>query len=798
VLTETPIIVMTSITIQPPSASSAENREPPDAIFSSESGVDKIEVLPRSASLDITYALMQERNKKGPKVRDVLRSRSSHVVGRRRPSSPLARALNKRAQDDEDDDEDCDHDLGALNRRWQAILVEDVEKLRGPITTIKSSSNVTNQDDETIQVKNCAVNYKPSAQNEQQPQQDQKDAKPAEADAVDADLEVKKEVTKLKKDDAPSTDVSTSSSSSVEKACPVPKSNQPPKRNRFFSLLNRRKAEEEKRFAEIIKHSDHSTTTGFFSNKKHHSTSSSNNGKRKHFSLTPFPTPPRAMRTVSPPAPKMVVMKRGAASDLSSMAASTLTNTSKTTTSKTSKTQSTTDEILRDLSISSASTSSSDGPVAVSKSASASPKSATPTKEQIAAAIANPEKSLKRARRYRKEASRLLHTVAPDNSNVFMKCAPQVNPREFRGRAKKAYQYAAEARRIYDILEKAETEMEAQQAAKENGTAKATKVYREGSSSAQSCSSDDTHTDSTTFSEKLAQEELQTKMKELELFNVFDLSATPKLPLACSDRNSDDHLGTIYAAEAQRIIRTFSNEKLEDSVVYASPVPSYEEMSVMTTSTEKNLLEEHKARMAELQLFTTETITSSLQNSFKRAAESMGLVRQHEQENHNNVLDHSRAQPGTDGNQINQNATEDDDDDDDEDIESLTSADPRFAGYDTGCQIAIEDDASYSTAGQGTTKSGRESIVSNDDDTSSSDNVSQSLYTVDEDDGSSDDESNAETASAAYDTESDDDHSVTSGTTHSSDSTGSRSEKYSRPTSTAEQGKGIAGWLRGL
>uniref|UniRef100_A0A7S1UXL8 Uncharacterized protein n=1 Tax=Grammatophora oceanica TaxID=210454 RepID=A0A7S1UXL8_9STRA len=255
----------------------------------------------------------------------------------------------------------------------------------------------------------------------------------------------------------------------------------------------------------------------------------------------------------------------------------------------------------------------------------------------------NPTGVLDRAIRYRRKAEKLLKDVVPasqiphrNKANTQLVVAVHVQPqsgmdkRDAQAKARKAYKYAAEARRLYKLLkdhkEQVQYETQFQSGgvnpdesweqirdrllAENNRTAtSAGPVIEIGDEFAfQRVLSDESKLSDarSTFSERLELEEHQRKMNELALFSNFSFSPT-------NEHTGENMSKAAFAQETIAILQQFE----DDDISIASPLSfNSGEVSVLsnvTTNSEAELRLLHQKRMEELALFSASLPTSPLQ-----------------------------------------------------------------------------------------------------------------------------------------------------------------------------------------
>ena len=246
----------------------------------------------------------------------------------------------------------------------------------------------------------------------------------------------------------------------------------------------------------------------------------------------------------------------------------------------------------------------------------------TVSRSAIAKVLKDPEAVLERAARYRSRAKKLIDTASCDNGTAESKesqGAPQLLSHT-ETEAMKAYEYAAEARRLFDLVDEAKrhrredvifetTELSIPGPTKSDVSAISESTidgFKNKSSSPNSGDNDsivdddddDDASEMTSFSEAIEIKYHQKKMKELELMPLMDFSDN----IRCSADNikcSSDDMGDVYTAETKRLIRSMEEQ---DDLSVMSPASV---ASVKTTQSELEVRRAHQTKMKELQLFSS-------------------------------------------------------------------------------------------------------------------------------------------------------------------------------------------------
>ena len=222
---------------------------------------------------------------------------------------------------------------------------------------------------------------------------------------------------------------------------------------------------------------------------------------------------------------------------------------------------------------------------------------------------------MKRARRYKKKAKRLLEqTKATDCEKGSAKIKDE---RVVEALARKSYRYAAESRRLFDLVrQKIDSEASDVESYDSERPASIVQKPERRQYNSQKKSSenmvysppmwdeDDTiQTMHTSFSEKVERDEHRRKWKELELFSAADFFG----PMACG---KGAELGQQYAHEAKIIVHSLQHvgSTSGDTISVMSPETV---VSNETTASESALRLEHAQRMKELELFSASNVIES-------------------------------------------------------------------------------------------------------------------------------------------------------------------------------------------
>jgi hypothetical protein len=242
----------------------------------------------------------------------------------------------------------------------------------------------------------------------------------------------------------------------------------------------------------------------------------------------------------------------------------------------------------------------------------------------------DPSVLLKRARKYKKKALRLLCQVTT-SSNAGKECetAVTVNP-DMESQARKAYRYASESKRLRDLanmkqkskkphrkheISKCMSDTSVWSGISDGEDTKRSSMENKRSSSKTNvtkstieptykCADDSSvSTFRSTFSARVERDEHKRKMKELEFFGNFDLRS-----LACGYGSG---LAQQYVEETERIVHSLGvNSDIHSENL--SIMSSQTFMSSDTTATEIDLRQEHSQKMKELELFSPSLATDAL------------------------------------------------------------------------------------------------------------------------------------------------------------------------------------------
>ena len=286
------------------------------------------------------------------------------------------------------------------------------------------------------------------------------------------------------------------------------------------------------------------------------------------------------------------------------------------------------------------------------------------TRDDVARVIQDPHAIVKRANRYKKRAQKLLNCVVPNStlaidnpglrSNSSLSSDMMTTSRRFSSKsgddiddaedqlerqdsrdrqtnAKKAFEYATEARRLMDLLHSAAILVTPGRATEDDLRIRASKSdigltssssLSNGSvgadlpldppdirkvTSLNSTALDSVLSEQTDFSEQLELRYHQEKMQELQLFSpTHDLPQ----PARCvgSTSTDEENLSDFYVSETQRLIRSFGDSSDELSVL----TPFSADGSVMTTQSERRARQAHADKMQELELFSAGNMASNV------------------------------------------------------------------------------------------------------------------------------------------------------------------------------------------
>jgi hypothetical protein len=242
----------------------------------------------------------------------------------------------------------------------------------------------------------------------------------------------------------------------------------------------------------------------------------------------------------------------------------------------------------------------------------------------------DPSVLLKRARKYKKKALRLLcHVAANSNVSQEAETGTIVNP-DMESHARKAYRYASESKRLKDLANMKQKskkssrrneipncmsdtsiwsgisdEEELTQPSIENQRSNSKSIVLKSSVEDTNKGNDDSSivTLRSTFSMRVERDEHKRKMKELELFGHFDLRS-----LACGYGSG---LAQQYVEETERIVHSLGDNSDVNSESL-SIMSSHTFMSSDTTGTDIVLRREHAQKMQELELFSPSLAVDAL------------------------------------------------------------------------------------------------------------------------------------------------------------------------------------------
>lgn len=248
-----------------------------------------------------------------------------------------------------------------------------------------------------------------------------------------------------------------------------------------------------------------------------------------------------------------------------------------------------------------------------------------------------PREMRKRATRYKKRAMKLMSEITDGGDDD----GPGKDSKDIESIARKAYKYAAESRRLFDLAAEREkllsmteiqspprltniSEMSAEQSisSKPKDTSKKSTHRRAASCSdlppaeseikrENSIMEETVASCNTTFTHEVELEEHLRKMKELELFTKKDLLETT---LPCGGQECD--LAPEYKAEAERIIDTMENKKSTDETDTLSVMTPATVVSQKTSASEIEIRLKHKSKMNELELWDANAMWDSVLETF--------------------------------------------------------------------------------------------------------------------------------------------------------------------------------------
>mmetsp|Transcript_10782 Transcript_10782/g.16548 ORF Transcript_10782/g.16548 Transcript_10782/m.16548 type:complete len:670 (+) Transcript_10782:81-2090(+) len=273
-----------------------------------------------------------------------------------------------------------------------------------------------------------------------------------------------------------------------------------------------------------------------------------------------------------------------------------------------------------------------------------------------------PREMRKRATRYKKRAMKLMSEITDGGDDD----GPGKDSKDIESIARKAYKYAAESRRLFDLAAEREkllsmtaiqspprltniSEMsvstrkssaEQSKSSKPKDTSKksthrraascgdlapASEIKRENSIMEETVASCNT-----TFTHEVELEEHLRKMKELELFTKKDLLEST---LTCGGQEYD--LAPEYKAETERIIDTMEKKKSTDETDIMSVMTSTSCVSQETSASEIEVRLKHKSKMNELELWDANAMWDSVLETFnlKSVEEEPKLEEEEEEDN---------------------------------------------------------------------------------------------------------------------------------------------------------------------
>ena len=367
---------------------------------------------------------------------------------------------------------------------------------------------------------------------------------------------------------------------------------------------------------------------------------------------------------------------------------------------------------------------------------------------------------LKRARRYKKKAKRLLDQAVAAHA---AEGRPQKkDARDIEALARKSYRYAAESRRVYDLARKkmdlislkdAETAGASSQVIRSSNSVGQNSVRRRPDSKKTSSEEvgyspsvkdddDSIFSELTSFSQKVERDERRRKLKELELFGAADFG-----PLTCG---KSDELGQQYAQEANIIVHSLRDVEsiTGDNISVMSPGSVH---SDETTLSEAAAQLEHERKMKELELFTASDVMLSWNSwvqSFWTGKTAMQAIKEEERDTSHCSLDEeshkggSLPMRGLCGPNILEDDVLGDNDTAAENLqytESMAFEDDLSGAYDHFTSGDEEDDSSCSVETEVASDDGSEDESEDDSDNGSGSESGSGSSAADSDDESEDD-----------------------------------------------------------
>lgn len=389
-------------------------------------------------------------------------------------------------------------------------------------------------------------------------------------------------------------------------------------------------------------------------------------------------------------------------------------------------------------------------------------------------AVQNPAMVKKKALFYRKQAKKLLKSFEAAESQTGD--SAQSGNKDAEWTAKKALEYAMEARRLYNLFERSQrTVFEEDSILRPSPVLSAFELVdrslTEPTQPRFRSFDEESLAERTTFSAELEQKYHRQKMKELVLFAPQDF----KPRLRCCDAD----LGDVYAMEARGLIRSIDKE---DDLSVRSPFST--EASVKTSASELVLREEHRKKMDELELFSAANLFSNvwyaLTGTFSPQVKTIQEERAIEEENDEDEESELSAASSVASDETASQFSGDSAASDETGSDNSYGSD--MDNTDFASEGSLEDgDSSHPSSASGPSEnSWRGSFDSGDDD-------SDMAQVVDESNSDEEDDSHYD------DEQSDNDRSDGSSELDSIVSYG-QSTVYTRET--REGDSGIAGWIR--
>eukprot|EP00547_Thalassionema_nitzschioides_P003923 CAMPEP_0194201860 /NCGR_PEP_ID=MMETSP0156-20130528/2020_1 /TAXON_ID=33649 /ORGANISM="Thalassionema nitzschioides, Strain L26-B" /LENGTH=715 /DNA_ID=CAMNT_0038927163 /DNA_START=28 /DNA_END=2172 /DNA_ORIENTATION=+ len=266
-----------------------------------------------------------------------------------------------------------------------------------------------------------------------------------------------------------------------------------------------------------------------------------------------------------------------------------------------------------------------------------------------------PREMRKRATRYKKRAMKLMSEINIDEDDENDD-TPAKDPKEVESIARKAYKYAAESRRLFDLAAQREKVMSQNEIASpprltnisemsvsevstmtKNSSAKPkssrsprhAKKNKASHRRAASCSdlppasdlvqnnsiiAEDETQSCASFTQEVELEEHMRKMKELELFTKKDLLEPILEPKNLCGAEEPD-LAPEYTAETKRLIKTIDKASEESDLITVSTRNSA--ITHETSASEIEVRLKHKSKMQELELWDAKAMWDSVLETLK-------------------------------------------------------------------------------------------------------------------------------------------------------------------------------------